>query len=262
VQATPDVLGAACARLKEAGFRSRSTRGGESDNLRKLQPMMDVIKVDIHHMPSGSLAALTPASARLEAEAAGREVETVEDSGNAWISGFEYSRVIISPVPALLSGKKNPRPRSRHHELAESARSRCRTARDRTQGSSTTRWDDEPAAPGEHAGRGRALRINSVGHALIVLGRRQLQRWLQILLYVKSRAAAGLPVAPAADGHHARQDIELMMSTCIRAAHLRRHRLLGRYHVADGYLFSCDGKKSSTVSMCWTSTQRAAGARR
>ena len=32
---------------------------------------------------------------------------------------------------------------------------------------------------------GARFRINSVGHALIVLGRRQLQRWLQILLYVK-----------------------------------------------------------------------------
>lgn len=36
---------------------------------------------------------------------------------------------------------------------------------------------------------GTRYRINSVGHALMVLGRRQLKRWLQILLYVKGGGA-------------------------------------------------------------------------
>jgi EAL and modified HD-GYP domain-containing signal transduction protein len=36
---------------------------------------------------------------------------------------------------------------------------------------------------------GTRYRINSVGHALMVLGRRQLKRWLQILLYVKGAGA-------------------------------------------------------------------------
>jgi EAL and modified HD-GYP domain-containing signal transduction protein len=74
---------------------------------------------------------------------------------------------------------------------------------------------------------GLRQRIDSLGQALIVVGRRQLQRWLQIMLYAQ----------PRIDGHghgHAQTPLLMLASTRARLMELLAARLRpGQRHVAD-----------------------------
>jgi EAL and modified HD-GYP domain-containing signal transduction protein len=186
VQATPDVL-ERVRELKEFGFRfALDDVVAESEDLRKLQPMMDVIKVDIHDMPSSSLTALAQHLRRSNQKLLAEKVETVEEFQQCMDLGFEYFQGYYFARPVLLSGKKIAPSQIAIVNLlnlldadADQREIERSVKHDALVTLNLLRLVNTPAV-------GARFRINSVGHALIVLGRRQLQRWLQILLYVKS----------------------------------------------------------------------------
>jgi EAL and modified HD-GYP domain-containing signal transduction protein len=100
--------------------------------------------------------------------------------------GFEYFQGYYFARPVILSGKKiSPSQLSVLHLLdllnsdASSQEIERSVKHDALITLNLLRLVNTPAV-------GARQRINSVGHALMVLGRRQLQRWLQILLYVKN----------------------------------------------------------------------------
>ncbi len=187
VDATPEVV-ARVRELKQAGFRfALDDVVGESDNLDKLQPLMDVIKIDIKQMAPASLAALTRSLRNPRQKLLAEKVETHEEFRQCMDLGFEYFQVYYFARPVILSGKKiAPSQMAIMHLLELLA-----TDADQRDIERSIKLDpvitlnllrlvNTPAV-------GARFRINSVGHALMVLGRQQLQRWLQILLYVKGQ---------------------------------------------------------------------------
>jgi EAL and modified HD-GYP domain-containing signal transduction protein len=185
VEATPDVV-ARVTELKRAGYRfALDDVVGASDSLSKLQPLMDVIKIDIKGMGRDSLAALTRSLKNPRQKLLAEKVETQEEFRHCMDLGFEYFQGYYFARPVILSGKKiAPSQMAVMHLLdllASDADQRDieRSIKlDPLITLNLLRLVNTPAV-------GARFRINSVGHALIVLGRQQLQRWLQILLYVK-----------------------------------------------------------------------------
>ena len=186
VQATPEVI-ERVRELKEAGFRfALDDVVSESEDVSKLQPMMDVIKVDIHQMQPARLSALAGAMRNSRQKLLAEKVETVEEFQQCMDLGFEYFQGYYFARPVILSGKKiTPSQMSILHLLnllgsdAEQHELERSVKHDPLITLNLLRLVNTPAV-------GARFRINSVGHALIVLGRRQLQRWLQILLYVRT----------------------------------------------------------------------------
>ena len=189
VEATPEVL-ERIRELKRAGFRfALDDVIGETEDVQKLQPLCDVIKVDIKQMKPGTLPALARVLRNPKQKLLAEKVETVEEYRLCMDLGFEYFQGYYFARPVILSGKKiSPSQRSVLHLLdlldadASSHEIESMVKHDALITLNLLRLVNTPAV-------GTRYRINSVGHALMVLGRRQLRRWLQILLYVKSGGA-------------------------------------------------------------------------
>ncbi|WP_426338648.1 EAL and HDOD domain-containing protein [Pseudoduganella sp. S-14] len=185
VEPTPDVL-KRVQDLKQAGYKfALDDVAGESDAVTALRPLMDVIKVDIKQIERGSLPALARNLRNPNQKLLAEKVETVEEFRECMDLGFEYFQGYYFARPVILSGKKiTPSQLSIMHLLdllnqdADQREVERSVKHDPLISLNLLRLVNTPAV-------GARFRINSVGHALIVLGRRQLQRWLQILLYVK-----------------------------------------------------------------------------
>lgn len=189
VKATPEVLDR-IRELKQAGFKfALDDVIGQSEDVQKFQPLCDVIKVDIKEMQPGTLPVLARVLKNPKQKLLAEKVETIEEFQQCMELGFEYFQGYYFARPVILSGKKiSPSQRSVLHLLdllntdASSHEIERSVKHDALITLNLLRLVNTPAV-------GARYRINSVGHALMVLGRRQLKRWLQILLYVKGGGA-------------------------------------------------------------------------
>jgi EAL and modified HD-GYP domain-containing signal transduction protein len=185
VQPTPEVL-QRVLELKQAGYKfALDDVASESDAVTALRPLMDVIKVDIQQIERGRLPELAGNLRNPNQKLLAEKVETVEQFRECMDLGFEYFQGYYFARPVILSGKKiAPSQLSIMHLLdllgrdADQREVERSVKHDPLISLNLLRLVNTPVV-------GARFRINSVGHALIVLGRRQLQRWLQILLYVK-----------------------------------------------------------------------------
>ncbi len=185
VEPTPDVL-ARLVELRAAGFKfALDDVAGTSESLTKLRPLMDIIKIDIRQMAPAALATLTRSLKSPHQKLLAEKVETHEEFRQCMDLGFEYFQGYYFARPVILSGKKiAPSQLAIMHLLdllngdADQRDIERSVKLDPLITLNLLRLVNTPAV-------GARFRINSVSHALIVLGRRQLQRWLQILLYVK-----------------------------------------------------------------------------
>ncbi len=185
VQPTPDVL-RRLQELKLAGYKfALDDVASDSEAVTALRPLMDVIKVDIKQIERSELPALARKLRNPNQKLLAEKVETVEEFRECMDLGFEYFQGYYFARPVILSGKKIAPSQlaimqlldllNRDADQREVERS---VKHDPLISLNLLRLVNTPAV-------GARFRINSIGHALIVLGRRQLQRWLQILLYVK-----------------------------------------------------------------------------
>jgi EAL and modified HD-GYP domain-containing signal transduction protein len=189
VKATPEVL-ARVRELKAAGFKfALDDVVSASEDVQKLAPLVDVIKVDIQHMPSDALTTLALLLSGSKQKLLAEKVETLAQFKHCLELGFEFFQGYYFARPVILSGKKiAPSELAILHLLdlinAEADNvelERC-IKHDALISLNLLRLVNTPAV-------GARVRIDTLGQALMVLGRRQLQRWLQILLYVKPGTA-------------------------------------------------------------------------
>jgi EAL and modified HD-GYP domain-containing signal transduction protein len=183
VRATPEVV-ARVVELRGYGFKfALDDVVAKSDDIDKLIDLVDVIKIDIQGVAAENLAALVRAFAAPGKKLLAEKVETLEEFKICMALGFEYFQGYYFARPAILSGKKiapselvilnllqliNSDADNRDIEMA--------VKRDPLISLNLLRLVNTPAA-------GARRHIDSLAEALMVLGREQLQRWLQILLY-------------------------------------------------------------------------------
>jgi EAL and modified HD-GYP domain-containing signal transduction protein len=222
VEATEPVLWR-LAELSGHGFKFAAEASAHGSRLGRLLPLLDYVKINLRAMPVVTMLSLVPrlrgTGKRLIAEKVESQAEykTCLDLGFDYFQGFYFAR------PSVIAGRKLSPSQLALVELmnlvvsdADNSEIERAIKRDVTLSINLLRIVNTPAA-------GLRQRIDSLSQALIVVGRRQLQRWLQIMLY-------------AEPGNHGHTQTSLLMlaSTRARLMELLAGRLRpGQRHVAD-----------------------------
>jgi EAL and modified HD-GYP domain-containing signal transduction protein len=184
VRPTPQLLGRV-RELKELGFKfALDDVIGHSEQVSKLRNLVDVIKIDLQGVGRDELAGLVQALHGPHRKLLAEKVETVEEFQLCMELGFEYFQGYYFARPAILSGKKiTPselvllRLLDLIHSDAGNDAIEAAVKRDALLSLNLLRLVN-----GHLAGTGTP-RVESIAQALAQLGRSQLQRWVQILLY-------------------------------------------------------------------------------
>jgi EAL and modified HD-GYP domain-containing signal transduction protein len=188
VRPTPEIV-ARVTELKALGFRfALDDVVADTDAVHQLIGLVDVIKIDLQGVEPHALRALTERFRGPKKKLLAEKVETIEEFNACLALGFEYFQGYYFARPAILSGKKiAPSEMVILHLLdlinsdVDNRDIEAAVKRDALISLNLLRLVNTPAA-------GVRRRIDSLSQALMVLGRRQLRRWLQILLYSKPGA--------------------------------------------------------------------------
>lgn len=174
------------AELRSHGFRfALSDVASDAPDVRQLMPLMDFIKLDLRDMPHSALMRLTATFKQAGKKLLAEKVETRAEFEACLALGFDYFQGFYFARPAVISGRKLSPSQLAVMELmtlitsdADNIEIERAVKRDVTLALNLLRLVNTPAV-------GARYKIDSVSQAVTVLGRRQLQRWLQILLYAE-----------------------------------------------------------------------------
>ena len=190
VAQTPEML-ARCEQLRFAGYILAVRERPESlDQNRPLLKLAQVIKIDISHIDPARLQQLTANLKPLGKTLLAEKVESVEQMKLCHDLGFDLFQGYYFARPTVISGK--------HLQASELALMRLLglLSHDADISEIEKVFKQEPVLTvnllrlTNSVGSGMATRITSLRHAITILGRRQLLRWLQLLLYSGSSSNA------------------------------------------------------------------------
>jgi EAL and modified HD-GYP domain-containing signal transduction protein len=179
-----ETLLARCRELKQQGFTF--ALGGVAEfaeiNL-PLLPEAEILKVDHQLLDNHQLFLLACKLRPLQKKLLAEKIENRSQMEHCFDLGFEYFQGYYFARPTLISGKK----------LTHSAMTVMRLLdlilKDADTAALERSFKGEPGLTlnllrlTNSCASGLAVRIASVRHAITILGRNQLQRWLQLLLY-------------------------------------------------------------------------------
>lgn len=176
------------ALLEHRGFAFALDVERETDETDRLLPLVQTVKIDIAAKTQVELAGLCALFRSRRKKLLADNVETEEDFRRCLDLGFDYFRGYYFAKPKILAGKKLSPSQLAITELmaliaadADSAEIEHRIKCDVALGLNLLRLVNTPALS--------AHRIDSLRQALLVLGRNQLQRWLQVMLYAEAGAS-------------------------------------------------------------------------
>jgi len=183
VAPTPATL-ARCEYLRSEGFiLAVSERPEALDQSRPLLQLAEVIKLDISRVDPERLGELAEALRPLGKTLLAEKVESLDEMQRCRDLGFDLFQGYYFARPTVISGK-----RLQSSEVAM-LRLLGLLSQD-ADGSEVERaFKEEPILTvnllrlTNSAGAAMTTKITSLRHAIILLGRRQLLRWLQLLLY-------------------------------------------------------------------------------
>ena len=185
MQVTPEIL-ARVAELVQKGFRfALDDVIADTAQVKALLPLVEFIKIDLRDMPLSALLKLTPQFKLAGKTLLAEKVETQEEFQTCLDLGFDLFQGYHFARPQIITGKKLAPSKLAVMQLmalvssdADSSEIETAIKRDVSLGLNLLRLVNTPAAGIRH-------RIDSLSQALMILGRRQLQRWLQITLYAE-----------------------------------------------------------------------------
>ncbi|MEV4780775.1 EAL and HDOD domain-containing protein [Burkholderia sp. LMU1-1-1.1] len=187
--ATEPVTPRLLARVEELagqGFRfALADVSGESETVGALLPWIEYVKMDMRSTPLSILMKLAPRFRQQKKKLVAEKVETREEFKNALDLEFDYFQGYYFSRPVIMSGKKLSPSQLAVMELmtlvtsdADNIDIERAIKRDVSLALNLLRLVNTPAV-------GARQRIDSLSQAVTLLGRRQLQRWLQIMLYAE-----------------------------------------------------------------------------
>lgn len=204
VEATDEIV-ARIGQLSKAGYVfALDDVVAESDNIRKLLPLVQIVKIDICELRDGDLRRLSERFIAAGKKLLAEKVENLEQFRACLDLGFDHFQGYYFAKPFVLKGKKlSPSQMTIVRLMAQIAQNA-----DSADLEHSIKQDAALALPLLRLANtllaGSVRYIDSIGQALAVLGKRQLHRWLQILLYAEpgkiARAASPLQILATTRG--------------------------------------------------------------
>lgn len=185
MKVTPEIV-TRIQELVQGGFRfALDDVIADSDDVQRLLPLVEIIKLDLRGMSQPSLLKLAPHFKRFKKKLLAEKVESQEQFQTCLELGFDYFQGYYFAKPVILSGKKLSPSQLAIVRLmnligsdADTAEIESSIKKDVSLCFNLLRLVNTP-------GVGARRRIDSISQALMILGRKQLQRWLQIMLYAE-----------------------------------------------------------------------------
>ena len=180
---TPPIL-ARCRQLKEEGFSlALDDFAVMQEQYRELLPIIDLIKVDLMQVPSGTLAQTIKKLWIYPAKLLAEKVETREDFETCKKLGFHYFQGYYFAKPVILSGKRAEPATIALFKLLSLILDDAATGDLETAVKSDSNLTYNLLKLVNSVGVGAGQKVDTLAKAIMIIGRRQLQRWLQLLLY-------------------------------------------------------------------------------
>jgi c-di-GMP-related signal transduction protein len=189
-----DALLDRCAELRKRGFElALDDYSGNCAHIEQLLPLLTFVKIDLPQVPEGQLAEIcAPLRKHQRVKLIAEKVETQEQMQMCRDAGIDYFQGYYFARPEVLSAKRTGQNRASMLRLlaliygdAELNEIEDEFKRHPQQGYNLLRLVNSAAS-------GLSTKIASIKHALVLLGRRQLQVWLQLLLYTGDGADPNL----------------------------------------------------------------------
>lgn len=183
VDPTPEIV-ERCRMLKELGYTlALDDFVNFEEKFRPLLDLVEIVKVDLMPLDAASLVSTTQALKKFPLQLLAEKVDSSELAEKCHALGYSFFQGYFFAKPTIIAGKK----------LGHSQLSLMRLLGLVLEDAETTKLETVlKPEPGltlnllrltNSAATGLRTKITSIRHAITVLGRRQLQRWLQLLLY-------------------------------------------------------------------------------
>jgi c-di-GMP-related signal transduction protein len=189
IEVTPQIV-ARCGELKKFGFTlALDDFSGELERWRPLLGLADIVKVDLKLLDRQDLLATTHALQQWPLKLLAEKVDNRELADVCHALGYDYFQGYYFARPVMLSGQKLGQSQSALMQLMALV----------LQDAETTQLESAlKQQPGlafnllrltNSVATGVRMKITSLRHAITVLGRLQLQRWLQLVIYTNPNSS-------------------------------------------------------------------------
>ena len=180
---TPAILDQ-CRKLKSAGFAlALDDFTIMQEQYRDLLPIVDIIKVDLMQIPGGALTNTVLKLKQYPAKLLAEKVETREEFEHCMTLGFHYFQGYYFAKPVILTGKRAEPSTLALFKLLSLVLDDASSNALESAIKSDSNLTYNLLKLVNSVGAGARQKIDSLSKAVTIIGRRQLQRWLQLLLY-------------------------------------------------------------------------------
>lgn len=183
IKITPTIL-KRCRALKQLGFSlALDDFSVMRDQYKELVPIVEIIKVDLMQLSKGELIKTTRKLREYPAKLLAEKVESREEFEHCKKLGFHLFQGYYFAKPSILTGKRAEPSTIALFKLLSLVLEDAASEDLENAIKSDTNLTYNLLKLVNSVGSGAGHKIDSLGKAILVIGRRQLQRWLQLLLY-------------------------------------------------------------------------------
>jgi EAL and modified HD-GYP domain-containing signal transduction protein len=184
-----DQLVQRCRELKEAGFTlALDDFTGQEAEFKPLLEIVDIVKVDVQNMSQAALAYITGRLKRYNVRLLAEKVDTREQVDRCLDLGYELFQGYYFAKPSIITGKRLSHADAALMRLLELVLTESPIQQIEALFRQTPDLSFNLLQLVNSAATGTHKRITSLSDAIAVLGRKHLQRWLQLLLFTLSSA--------------------------------------------------------------------------
>ena len=186
-----DATIARCSELRARGYRiALDDFVGNFDELDKLLPSVDVVKIDFQRIDPLLIPMIVKMLRRFKVKLIAEKIETPMQFGQAKSLGIDLFQGYHFAHPQILSAKRAKPAKIALLRLLSLAMDDADVREIEDEFKRYPNLSVNLLRLVNSAAMGRAQSVTSLRHALVLLGRRQLRVWLQLLMYTSDRSSS------------------------------------------------------------------------